>query len=229
MAESPNLMFISDPSNNPITDALGNAWRITQTKQVSANGVLDNDRATVIQVAYVNQMIWRQREDLLWQSKKHPGDPWLPGGGTSNSPIPDWSGHGVDEDERGMRQILTAIAAFRADFDANKGSGAGGGGITPAQVAQILASLATLQTDVTELSSSVSAASSVIVTGVSAIMAAIVDLKAAEVVAAGDIVTTLLEVLAAIKTNAPPPPTKIVLDLEHGTHKPQAIPPRPGP
>jgi hypothetical protein len=145
VTESPNLMFISTPADTPITDAQGNVWRFNAGQQITANGVLDADTSACIQVAYVNQTVWRQRGDLRWQSKRFPGDPWLPAAGAAGSPMPDWPGRGVDEGERGMGQILAAIAALKADFDAFKAAGGGGGttSLTP-----VLTAIAALKADV---------------------------------------------------------------------------------
>lgn len=86
MNESPNGMVLSGPSDPPIIDSFGNAWRITTWRQVSANGVVENT-LPVAEIAYVNRRMWLLTSDDLWRCKVHPTDLWVPADGIRQSPI----------------------------------------------------------------------------------------------------------------------------------------------
>lgn len=234
MTESPNQMVISDPSDHPITDSFGNAWRITPSGQVSANGVLDHDNANVMQVVYVNQMIWRQTRDLFWQSKKHPGDNWSQG--SHRSPMSGGEARELEEIERDVAYVLGAVQSLRGDFDTYKGQAAGG-------QASILAAIAALKKDldagVLTLPAQVlaqiaagfvaqepaqEAAFGVLIANITALFAAATDAANARQQA---LVVLLNQILAAI--NKQSEPTRIVLDVADVIRTPQAIPQRPGP
>lgn len=54
---------------------------------VAINGNADSTTWYVIQLAYVNGVIWQKNVDNLWWSKTSPGDVWYPTEGTSVSPL----------------------------------------------------------------------------------------------------------------------------------------------
>jgi hypothetical protein len=233
-------MVISDPSDHPIQDSFGNAWRITPSGQVSANGVLDEDSSDIMQIAYVNQTIWRQTKDLMWRSKRHPGDGWWPPGGKPTSPLNGQVNHEIGEIERAIQQVLVNLASLKADFDAFKAQPGGSqapvlaaiaalkadldaGVLTlPAQVlaqinagfSAVQASLATAyQTLVTDIMTDIGAMFASAQLTTTANQAALIDL--------------LNQILAAVQQQSKP--TRIGLDLAGGTHVPQPIPSREGP
>jgi hypothetical protein len=69
-----------------ITDASGNAWSIVNGA-VTLNGVVDSTTANVVELAYVNGLIWQENVNHLWWSKNKPSDQWAPGPGTSTDPV----------------------------------------------------------------------------------------------------------------------------------------------
>ena len=75
-------------SASAITDASGNQWTITSSAQVAVNGVADTSTWNVIELAYVNGMIWHENTAQLWWGKTSPDASWAPGAGTATSPLP---------------------------------------------------------------------------------------------------------------------------------------------
>lgn len=109
MAESSNHSVHNTPSDPPLTDSLGKTWRITQSKQVLINGILDRDAAPVVQLAYVNQSVWRQTKDLRWTSKRQPDDDWLPRGGSYHSPLGGQLNQEFEEVEASIAAVLEEV------------------------------------------------------------------------------------------------------------------------
>ena len=115
MAESPNHSVHNTQSDAPLTDSLGKTWRITEDKKVLINGILDRDAAPVVQLAYVNQSVWRQTKDLRWASKRQPDDDWLPRGGSHHSPFGGQSNQEFEEVESGVAQVLEEVKELGHD------------------------------------------------------------------------------------------------------------------
>ena len=69
-----------------ITDASGNTWSISGG-QVTLNGVADPTTANVIELAYVDGIVWQENASKLWWSKSLPSDPWEPPYGTATDPV----------------------------------------------------------------------------------------------------------------------------------------------
>jgi hypothetical protein len=69
-----------------LTDSGGNTWSIVNG-QVTVNGVADPTSANVIEIAYVNGLIWQENSAKMWWSKAAPADPWTPPTGTSTNPV----------------------------------------------------------------------------------------------------------------------------------------------
>lgn len=226
MQESPNQMTISDPSDNPITDSFGNAWRITPSGHASANGVLDHDTNDVLQLAYANQMVWRQTSDLLWRSKRHPSDPWMPHEGTHRSPLSGPLNRALDQIQTGVAEVLMAVGCLRADFDAYKANHQPTTDLTP-----VLNAIAALKVDVDASAADAAKQTAAMVAAISSLNA---DLDATEAFLAAkmeanrtDILAVLNQILDEVKSSTKP--TRLVLDVEHSTHTRQAIPLPNGP
>lgn len=122
MSESANQTVLTGPEQGVISDGFGTAWTINESGSVVAGGSVDTDPTPVVQIAFVNNLIWRQHAtDLRWSCKKRPADPWgppthvspLPGAPATDSEI-------VDNFNSGNNAVLAAIAGLRADFDAWK-------------------------------------------------------------------------------------------------------------
>jgi hypothetical protein len=73
-------------SLSAITDQSGNTWTIANG-QVVVDGAADATTANVIQLAYVNGLIWQENSQGLWWSKATPADEWSGGDGIAKSPI----------------------------------------------------------------------------------------------------------------------------------------------
>jgi hypothetical protein len=73
-------------SLSAITDNSGNTWTIVNG-QVVVDGTADATSAHVIQLAYVNGLIWQENNQGLWWSKATPADGWSGGYGITRSPI----------------------------------------------------------------------------------------------------------------------------------------------
>jgi hypothetical protein len=100
-ASPPNTVVIA-PSVSLITDAAGNTWGINATApctatwapkgdvaEVTVNGVLDATSCQVVEIAYVNGLIWQKNSQGNWYSKASPTAAW--GAGTATSPLPTYA------------------------------------------------------------------------------------------------------------------------------------------
>jgi cellulase (glycosyl hydrolase family 5) len=85
---SPNDTVVTAGSTAAIVDASGNTWTITSGGQVAVNGTVDRTTANVIELAYVNGVVWQENTNKLWWGKTSPSDSWSPPAGTSTSPLP---------------------------------------------------------------------------------------------------------------------------------------------
>ncbi len=85
---SPNDTVVTAGSTAAIIDASINKWTITSGGQVAVNGVADTTTANVIELAYVNGMIWQENASKLWWGEAKPDASWSPGAGTATSPLP---------------------------------------------------------------------------------------------------------------------------------------------
>jgi hypothetical protein len=74
------------PANGAITDAHGNVWSITATGVVAVNGVPDATTASVVELALVNGLVWKETAGGIWQSKALPTDTWSTA--TTTGPLP---------------------------------------------------------------------------------------------------------------------------------------------
>jgi endoglucanase len=87
-----NILTANGP-NAAIIDAAGNKWTITAGAQIAVNGIVDATTGAVVQLAYVNGLIWQQNDKPaqtppnLWWGKASPSAPWLPQAGTATSPL----------------------------------------------------------------------------------------------------------------------------------------------
>ena len=73
---------------SPLVDAAGNLFWISGSGQVVENGVVDSQTANVIEMTYVDGVIWQENASHLWWAKTGgPGsyDGWTSGPGTFNS------------------------------------------------------------------------------------------------------------------------------------------------
>lgn len=140
MSETQNLTVITGPGQGVISDGFGVSWAISESGSVLAGGTVDADPAPVVQIAIVNNLIWRQRaSDLRWSCKQRPSDPWtnpthvspLPGPPTTDSNL-------VDEFNSGNAAVLAAIETLKADFDTWKAQQPPSP--TPTQIMQALTS-----------------------------------------------------------------------------------------
>ena len=85
---SANDTVVLAGSTGAITDASGNAWTITAGGQVAINGKADTTTGSVVELAYVNGMIWQENSAKLWWGETQPNASWSPAAGTSVSPLP---------------------------------------------------------------------------------------------------------------------------------------------
>jgi hypothetical protein len=85
---SANDTVVKAGSTAAITDASGNLWTITSGGQVAVNGAADTTTAHVVEIAYVNGVVWQENASNLWWSKTSPTAAWGPTMGTSASPLP---------------------------------------------------------------------------------------------------------------------------------------------
>jgi len=232
--ESPNNISISQPGDPPITDSLGNVWRVSQSRRPTANGEVDSDDAEIMQVAFVNQMIWRQTNDLKWWSKRHPGDPWWPPGGTEVSPLNGQTNQAIGALERAIERVLFRVAALQEDFDAYKTQ-------PPASIAPVLSAIARLQADLDarggnqrvlialldQILAGQAAAGNTANANQAILVRLLAQIQAAQSSNYATVLARLNALLAAV--NKMTLPTAIGLDIAHGTHVPQPIPSREGP
>ena len=83
---SPNDTVVLIGSAAAITNAAGEKWTITAGGQVAVNGVADTTTSGVIEIAYVNGLVWQENASKLWWSKTNSTNSWT--GGTSTNPVP---------------------------------------------------------------------------------------------------------------------------------------------
>lgn len=214
MSESPNQTILSEPGQRAITDSFGNAWRITPSCQVSANGVLDADGDPVIMVCYANGLVWRQTRDLQWHYKRHPSDTWVHG---AHSPLNGANAREVEEIEVGVAELLAAVKQLRGDMDTRF-----------ATLAQ------TMQSQQNALFSGIgklfNAADEEAEDRQRVLLQAIATLS--ELVGATgspSVLAILQQILALLKSLVSPPPVRIFLDFANSVATPQPVPSRPGP
>lgn len=84
---SPNDTVVTN-TTSAITDAGGTAWTITTGGQVAVNGVADAVTSGVIELTYVNGVIWQENSNKLWWGETQNNDAWAPQAGTAASPLP---------------------------------------------------------------------------------------------------------------------------------------------
>ncbi len=75
-------------SSAALSDAAGNAWRITAGGQIAVNGVVDGTTGNVTEIALVKGQIWQENSANLWWGKTSPTAAWSPNFGTAVSPLP---------------------------------------------------------------------------------------------------------------------------------------------
>jgi hypothetical protein len=91
-AASPNNTVVIRGSTAAITDASGNLWTINAADQVAVNGTADTTTGGVIEIAYVNGLVYQEATTSnLWWSKSSPSAVWSPSAGSSVSPLPSVS------------------------------------------------------------------------------------------------------------------------------------------
>ena len=73
-----------------ITDSNGNIWTINTAGQVAKNGVGDTNTENVLELAYVNSVVWQENINHLWWSWV--SNTWTPTAGTSTNPLASPSG-----------------------------------------------------------------------------------------------------------------------------------------
>jgi hypothetical protein len=83
--QSPDDTIITLP-NESIVDADGNQWAMSNG-QVTIDGIVDSSTANVIEMAYVDGVVWQKNADNLWWGKTAPTAQWSPTFGTGTSPI----------------------------------------------------------------------------------------------------------------------------------------------
>jgi hypothetical protein len=86
VAASPSGSVVTNTSG-AISDAQGNVWTITSNGKVAVNGIPDTTTTNVVELAYVNGVVWYENVNGLWWYKTTPSDTWSPTGGTANSPL----------------------------------------------------------------------------------------------------------------------------------------------
>lgn len=74
------------PPATVIVGSDGTQWGLSGG-QVTVNGTVDTTTANVIEMAYVNALVWQESSDNLWWYKKVPTDTWQPPAGTSTNPL----------------------------------------------------------------------------------------------------------------------------------------------
>ena len=82
---SPSGTVVQGTSGH-ITDNQGNVWAINSQAVVTVNGVVSTSTANVIELAYVNGVVWQENSQKLWWAWE--SGSWTPYGGTSISPLP---------------------------------------------------------------------------------------------------------------------------------------------
>jgi hypothetical protein len=74
-------------SGSSIRDNAGNVWAINSGAHVTINGIQDGSTLNVIELAYVNGILWHENTSKLWYGKSSPTAPWLPAAGTLWRPV----------------------------------------------------------------------------------------------------------------------------------------------
>jgi len=85
---SPNDTIITLAMGGTLVDSSGNQWTITSGGQAAENGVTDTGTNQVVEMAYVNGLVWQESAAGLWWAKTGgPGnyDGWTSGPGADNS------------------------------------------------------------------------------------------------------------------------------------------------
>lgn len=111
MGTSPNFTVIVAGNGGVITDAAGNAWTITASGQVAVNGDAELSTVGVVELAFVNGVMWLRNKWGNWQGKAAPSAPWLPAVGTPVSPLPVT----VATVQAQLAQVSAVLAAISAD------------------------------------------------------------------------------------------------------------------
>lgn len=83
--ESPSGTIVLAGSGDLIVDSQGNVWAINDQGLVTVNGVPDTNTAAVIELAFVNGIVWQENDNNLWWSWQCGS--WNPPAGTSMSPV----------------------------------------------------------------------------------------------------------------------------------------------
>lgn len=82
---SPNCTVVT--TVGPTITSLGPpaaTWSLNSAAQVVVNGTIDTTTKNVVELAYVNGLVWQANSSNLWWSKTQPGDTW--NGPTSTNP-----------------------------------------------------------------------------------------------------------------------------------------------
>jgi hypothetical protein len=82
---SPNNTVVNAGSGGSITDSLGNVWTITPSGQIAVNGVTDPVTNNVLQLAYVNNVVWQYTGYNIWYSYSATDGTWTE---SATSPLP---------------------------------------------------------------------------------------------------------------------------------------------
>jgi hypothetical protein len=82
---SPNNTVVNAGSGGSITDSLGNVWTITFANQIAINGTVDPVTNNVLQLAYVNGVVWQYTGYGLWYSYSNADGSWTE---SATSPLP---------------------------------------------------------------------------------------------------------------------------------------------
>lgn len=82
---SPNNTVVNAGSGGSITDAVGNVWTITPSNQIAINGTVDPVTNNVLQLAYVNGVVWQYTGYGLWYSYSSADGSWTE---SATSPLP---------------------------------------------------------------------------------------------------------------------------------------------
>jgi hypothetical protein len=82
---SPNNTVVNAGSGGSITDSVGNVWTITFAGQIAINGTVDPVTNNVLQLAYVNGVVWQYTGYGLWYSYSNADGSWTE---SATSPLP---------------------------------------------------------------------------------------------------------------------------------------------
>lgn len=86
---SPNNTTVLAGSSALITDSVGNLWGINSSAQVVKNAVADTTTSSVVEIAYVNSVVWHKNSSGNWFS--YTGSGWAAGA----NPLPGSSPSGT--------------------------------------------------------------------------------------------------------------------------------------